>query len=184
LLYVANGSKPFVFRDFPRGVPYVNFDRGEPIVAIGAYCLMTNHFHLLLKEISENGISKFMSKVLTSYSSYLNKKYGKTGKLFEGVFKAKHLDTDEYLKYIFSYIHLNPVKIIDPMWKENGIKNRANAKQYLNDYMHSSYLDYIGKVRTENVIISRVDFPDYFADFKEFELFISEWLLFKDDTVT
>jgi putative transposase len=178
LLYVANGAKPFVFRDFPIGVPYVNFDRGEPIVAIGAYCLMANHFHLLLKEIGEDGISKFIGRVFTSYSSYFNKKYGRTGKLFEGVFKAKHLDTDEYLKYIFSYIHLNPVKIIDPNWKENGVFDRDKAKQYLEGYKYSSYLDYIGGIRIENAILNKAEFPEYFANFKEFDVFIDEWLSF------
>ncbi len=178
LLYIANGTKPFVFRDFPIGVPYVNVDKGDPIVAIGSYCLMDNHFHLLLKEISDGGISVFMTKVLTSYSSYFNKKYKRTGSLFEGTFKAKHLDTDEYLKYIFSYIHLNPVKIIEPNWKENGIKDRDKAKRYLKEYKYSSYLEYLGEKRTENAIINKVEFPEYFADFKEFDLFINEWLLF------
>ena len=56
LLFVANGTNPFVFRDFNIGVPYVKIDRGEPILAIGAYCLMPNHFHILVRETHENGI--------------------------------------------------------------------------------------------------------------------------------
>src|SRR3970282_2610066 len=79
LLFVSNGNKPFVFRDFPIGLPYVKCDRGEPITAIGAYCLMPNHFHILVRETSENGITKFISKILTSYSMYFNKKYNRSG---------------------------------------------------------------------------------------------------------
>ena len=87
-------------------------DRGETLVDIGIYCLVPNHFHLLIKEKTENGISEFVKKVATGYSMYFNKKYERTGSLFEGPFKAKRIDTDEYLKYIFSYIHLNRKQII------------------------------------------------------------------------
>ncbi len=180
LLFVANGSKPFVFRDFPIGVPYVDIDRGEPVLAIGAYCLMPNHFHILAKETNENGISKVIGKVLTSYSSYFNKKYKRTGVLFEGTFKARHVDTDVYLKYLFSYIHLNPVKIIDPEWKENGIKDREGAKKYLAEYSYSSYLDYMGTNRIEGKILNKAAFPGYFVESIDFNQFINEWLTFKN----
>ncbi len=180
LLFVANGSKPFVFRDFPIGVPYVDINRGEPVLAIGAYCLMPNHFHILVKEINENGISKVIGKALTSYSSYFNKKYKRAGVLFEGTFKATHVNSDEYLKYLFAYIHLNPVKIIDPEWKENGIKDREPAKKYLTEYTYSSYLDYMGAERVEGKILNKAAFPEYFSEFKDFEQFIDEWLSFKE----
>lgn len=65
---------------------------------------------------------------MTAYTMYFNKKYERTGSLFQGTFKAEHLDRDEYLKYIFTYIHLNPIKLIDPKWRENGIKNSTIAK--------------------------------------------------------
>lgn len=180
LLFIANGSTPFVFRELPKGLLYTEFDRGESITAIGAYCLMPNHFHLLLKETGENGISKFIGKVLTSYSSYFNKKYSRSGSLFEGTFKAKHLDSDEYLKYIFSYIHLNPVKLIDPNWKENGIKNYDKSKKYLNEYPYSSYLDYIGNNRLESKIINKDVFPGYFIDSNEFNSYVDDWLEYKN----
>lgn len=178
LLFVANGSNPFVFREFPIGLPYVEIERGEPLVAIGAYCLMQNHFHILIKETTEGGIVKFMSRVLTSYSSYFNKKYKRTGRLFEGTFKAQHVDSDRYLKYLFAYIHLNPVKIIDPTWKENGISNMEVAKEYLAKYTYSSYPEYMGILRKEWKILNRTAFPEYFAEQQDFEGFVEEWLLF------
>ncbi len=106
LLFVCNSFKPLIYKDV-RGFSFYEFDKGEEMVAIGAYCLMPNHFHILIREIKEGGTVKFMSKLLTSYSSYFNRKYDRTGTLFEGAFKASHLNRDEYLKYIFSYIHLN-----------------------------------------------------------------------------
>lgn len=180
LLFVANGTTPFIFRDFPIGLPYVEFDRGEPIVAIGTYVLMKNHFHLLIKETTEQGVSRFFSKVLTSYSSYFNKKYKRTGRLFEGTFKAKHIDSDEYLKYIFAYHHLNPVKIIEPNWKEVGIIDHNTTKAFLSEYHFSSYLDYKGVGRLEGKILNREAFPEYFATEMSFDAFVDEWLSFKD----
>lgn len=182
LLFVANGSQPFVFRDFPKGLSYLEIDRGEAIVAIGAYCLMPNHFHLLIKETTEGGISRFISRVLTSYSSYFNKKYKRTGTLFEGAFKARHTDTDEYLKYLFAYIHLNPVKIIDPEWKKNGIVDRDGAKRYLTNYAYSSYPEYMGISRKEWKILNRESFPGYFSEQQEFEEFVNDWLSFNKTT--
>src|SRR3989344_1697653 len=80
---------------------------------------MPNHFHILIREKIEGGISKYMLKLMTGYSMYFNKRYERTGKLYEGVFKSSLLDKDTYLKYIYSYIHLNPAKLQDKNWREN-----------------------------------------------------------------
>ncbi|OGC86201.1 hypothetical protein A3D70_00565 [Candidatus Adlerbacteria bacterium RIFCSPHIGHO2_02_FULL_54_18] len=179
LLYVANGTASFVYRDIQE-LPFVGIDRGEPLVAIGAYVLMPNHFHILVKEIRPGGISKFMEKLLTGYSSYFNKKYGRTGRLFENSFQARHLDRDEYLKYTFSYIHLNPIKLIEPKWREWGIKNKSNACDYLDSYPFSSYMDYLEREREEKLILSRKQFPKYFLTPKSFKLLTTEWLAYKE----
>jgi putative transposase len=125
-------------------------DRGKNLVDIGAYCLMPNHFHLLLKEKTENGISLFMQKLMTAYTMYFNKKNGRNGALFQGTFKAEHLANDNYLKYMYSYIHLNPIKLIDPTWRENGIKNQSKTEKFLEQYKHSSYSEYINIDRKES----------------------------------
>lgn len=175
LLFVCNGSKPVVFKTI-QGVPLDKIERGETLVDIGSYCLMPNHFHLLLKEKQENGISIFMEKLLTAYSMYFNKKYHRTGKLFEGRFRAEHLDSDEYLKYIFMYIHLNPVKIFDPTWKEQGINDLSKTKDYLYSYSHSSYLDFLEVPRREVLILNIKAFPEYFTSKQDFLKEIDEWL--------
>ena len=151
-------------------------DRGEPLVAIGAYCLMPNHFHLLVKEISAGGISKFMEKLGTGYSMYFNKKNGRTGFLFQGNFKAEHVDSDEYLKYLFAYIHLNPVKLIEAEWKETGIRDKQRAQKYLGQYRYSSYRDYLGEGTDESLILSKTEFPEYFTATRDFSDYISYWL--------
>ena len=102
-------------------------DKTEPIVSIGSFCLMPNHFHILITGIKEGGISKFMQKLATAYVMYYNKKYEHTGGLFEGKFKSEHAGSDKYLKYLFSYINLNPVKLIQKDWKKEGIKNKKEV---------------------------------------------------------
>ena len=179
LLYLCNSQKNIVYRDILAEEIYQQ-ELDSTIVDIGVYCLMPNHFHLLLHEKVEDGISLFILKLLTAYATYFNKKYERTGSLFEGKFKATHADSDEYLKYLFSYIHLNPVKIIDPKWKENGISDRAKAKKYLDSYVQSSYLDYTGTKREESRILNKAAFPQYFRNNKEFNNYLNEWLAFKD----
>lgn len=180
LLYVANGSVPFKFSDIKNSA-YSKIERGDPRVAIGAYCLMPNHFHMLIRETVEGGISAFMEKLMTGYSMYFNKKYVRVGPLFQSRFKAQHVDNDNYLKYLFAYIHLNPIKLIDPEWKENGIANIKSAEMYLKDYRFSSYADYMGVSREENTTILKEEFPDYFETPREFGDFVKDWLLYRDD---
>ena len=180
LLHIANSTKPVVYKLIQR-LPLDKVEIGEKIVAIGAYVLMDNHFHILMKEISAGGISLFMEKLTTSYSKYFNKKHSRHGHLFQGTFKAEHVDTDEYLKYLYSYIHLNPVKLIDSTWKEKGIKNLSKAKQYLEQYRYSSYEDYAMGMREESAILTPSEFPDYFEKAHEFNDFINDWLELKKE---
>ena len=112
LMYICNTEKSIILREVGE-----LFDREKTIVNIGIYCLMPNHFHILVREKIENGISTYMRKLLTGYSMYFNKKYKRTGKLYEGVFKSTHVSNDNYLKYLYSYIHLNPAKLINKNYK-------------------------------------------------------------------
>lgn len=183
LLYVCNSIKPvdlnFHFQEGRAFLELFEIEREDTLVDIGIYCPMPNHFHLLIREKIEGGIQKFMLKLMTAYAMYFNKRNERTGGLFEGRFKAKHIDSDEYLKYIFAYGHLNPVSIIEPKWKEVGIVDRVAAQEYLKNYTHSSYLDYQGVVRIENKILNREAFPKYFTTPKDFDDFVKEWLSFK-----
>lgn len=177
LMYLCNSKRNIVFRDIPIGEAYV-YKRDETLVDILAYCLMQNHFHILVREKIENGASTFMQKLSTAYSMYFNTKYKRSGSLYEGPFRATHVDTDVYLKYLFAYIHLNPVKIIDPLWKENGIQDRVAAQDYLRNYSYSSYLDWQGIVRQETNILNRGAGPEYFTTARDFDDFVNEWLTF------
>lgn len=81
--------------------------KSERLVEIVAYCLNPNHFHLLLRQTSDNGISKFMHRLGLGYTMYFNSKYERSGSLFQGKFKAIHVDTNEYLLHLSTYVNLN-----------------------------------------------------------------------------
>lgn len=179
LLYLANGTVPFEFRNLDLDKLF-EFERGEQLVSIGAYCLMPNHFHILATPLVEGGISTFMRKLTTGYSMYFNKKHFRTGSLFEGKFKSEHVDNDEYLKYLFSYIHLNPVKLIQSDWQKTGIKNREEVLKYLKDFQYSSYADNYS-ARPESRILDRKPFPEYFLSKKDYDKEMEEWLSYKEE---
>jgi len=186
LMYITNSSGVIHLSDHDTKNLDLLFDlkRDEPLVAIGAYCLMPNHTHLLIKEIREGGISLFMQKLSTAYSMYFNKKYKKTGSLFERPFKAKYINEDEYLRYLFAYIHLNPIKINDPdSWSGKKILNPETAKQFLDFYRYSSYPFYTGRKRMEDKILDKGKFPEYFSGKQDFEFFVNDWINFGENEI-
>jgi putative transposase len=142
---------------------------------------MPNHFHLLLHEKAEGGISIFMKKLLTGYSMYFNKKNDRSGGLFEGTFRARHVDKDGYLEYLYSYIHLNPIKLIEPDWKEKGLSDQSKTLKYLENYLYSSYIDYLGADRIEGKIIGRTNFPEYFVSESDFVEEIENCLAYHEE---
>ena len=127
-----------------------SLERGDPLVEIGAYCLMPNHFHLLIRETTEGGIAKFMQKLCTGYTMYFNTKYERTGALLSGTFKSKHVSDDRYLKHLVSYIHLNPAELFNPKWKI-GQENPHKIKKNLEEYRYSSLPDFFGQKRLESL---------------------------------
>ncbi len=188
LLYICNGQKHVNIHSFLKKKEGPSFfeifyeKRGISLVSIGAYCLMPNHFHILLREKTDGGVSTFMKKVLTAYAMYFNNRYKRKGVLFEGRYKAKHVDSDVYLKYLYAYIHLNPVKLINPLWKENKINNKKVANKFLKAYEFSSYQSYIGNKTLQKAILDMSEFPRYFDEMSDFKTMIKYWLNFNLDS--
>ena len=184
LLYVCNSTKRIDFSNdiVKRKIDALCFEKGKPIVSLGAWVLMPNHFHLYITQKTEarlpsgSAITDYMHRVLTAYSKYFNAKYHRSGSLFEGKFRSVLMETDTQAKYLFSYIHLNPIKLINSKWQEKGIKNRSKSIQFLNSYWWSSYLDYSEIIRPENKIIDRLDFLNYFETKKSFQDEIFDWV--------
>ena len=117
----------------------------EPLVEILAFCLMPNHYHLLARQLIDGGVVKFMKKLGSGYANYFNLKRKRVGPLFQGRFKAILVDKDEYLQYLSLYIHLNPLDLTSPEWRDSKIYNLQKTLDFLTNYQWSSYLDYMGK---------------------------------------
>lgn len=175
LLYLANSMQDIRISNVLRITKYedvFSLDRGEPLVAIGAFCLMPNHFHILATPLVENGISQFMLKLQTGYSMYFNTRNERSGSLFQGPFRSTHADNDRYLQYLYSYIHLNPAKLQDPKWKEK-VGSQDALMKFVESYPYSSYGAYLNGSHT---ITDPEKFPDYFSDKDYVRSHISDWL--------
>lgn len=120
-------------------------DKRDKLVEVLSFCLMPNHPHLLLRQIRDGGITKFMMKFGAGYGGYFNRKYNRKGHVFQNRFFSVRIKNEEQLKIVFVYIHTNPISLIEPNWKEKGIKNPEEVMKFLENYKWSSYLDYIGK---------------------------------------
>lgn len=114
------------------------------LVEILAFCLMPNHIHLILKQLKDNGISRFMHKLGTGYTMSFNQKYKRVGSLFQGPYRAVLIDKEPYFYHLPYYIHLNPLDIKFPEWRDDRLKDYKQAIEYLNKYRWSSHLDYLG----------------------------------------
>ena len=105
------------------------------LVKVIAYCLNPNHYHLILEQQVDGGISKFMHKIGVAHTMYFNEKYDRSGSLFQGKFKAVHIDSNEYLLYLSAYVN-----------KNNFIHGGTNDR-----WPYSSWLDYVGDVGRDTV---------------------------------
>ncbi len=181
LLYMINSvniTKPSDQNNKKSPYPVWTKNNDDSLVEIGAYCLMPNHFHLLVKSKNETNTALFLQRLQLSHSKYFNIKYDRSGSLFQGKVKATHITDDKQLKYLYSYIHLNPIKIIDPKWKENDTNNKDEKLNYLDGYKYSSYLDFLSQ-RQESLIINNLAFPKYFSTPEIFKSEIFDWLKIK-----
>ncbi|MDP2909569.1 MAG: transposase [bacterium] len=150
----------------------------EPLVRIMADCLMPNHYHLILEEIRENGISNFMHKIRTGYTGYFNKKHERVGSLFQGTFKAIPVDKDLYLQYLLIYLNVvNPGELVEPKLKENAIKNIDSIIKFAENYPWSTHQEYLGK--RNSIIIDRGVLGNFFSEPMKYQEFTKDILLTK-----
>lgn len=150
----------------------------EALVEILAWVLMPNHDHLLLRQIAENGIVKFMHKLGTGYTNYFNTKNERVGPLFQGSFKAIHVDTDDYLRNLVGYIHTNPAALADQLVRSST----PSTMGFLRGYRWSSFQDYLGIGNFPEIIS-----PEFLLEImggKEGVLASAEdWLAYRDEKI-
>ena len=133
-------------------------------IELVAYCLMPNHFHLLIKQITKDSMSSFMKSLATRYSMYFNKRYDRVGPLFQNIYKASSVTDENYLLHLSRYIHLNPSEY---------------SKDLINAY--SSYADYLKKRNTSwikpGVVLQYFDNakPDFFKMTNSYKDFVEKY---------
>lgn len=147
----------------------------ELLVDIYAFCIMPNHYHLLLSPKVEDGVVKFMRKLDIGYAKYFNQKYKRKGTLFESRYKSILIKHEPHFYYLPYYIHLNPLDLKFPEWREGRLRNYRGAIKLLEDYRWSSHLDYLGKKNFPSVT-NRQFLLEVFGEEKEYEKSIKQWL--------
>lgn len=120
--YIQTGSFGFEKDDI------IKIIKDRAVTLVG-FVLMPNHFHLILRQVRDKGVSSYMQKILNSYTKYFNTRRDRSGHLFQGPFKAVHIDDNEQLLYLSAYIHCNPREVTK--WASNW-----------QEYPWSSYVDY------------------------------------------
>ncbi len=160
LLFCSNTSESFMLSNVHRSQLDTLYTRtpseiDHSLVEIGAYSLMPNHFHVVLKELTEGGRAKFMQKLITAYSMYFNTRHRHNGPIFSGTYKAKHIDAESYLRQVCAYVILNPADLGYPGWKERGsVINLHKIERFVAQYPWGSGRDQLAKkVREEHAII-------------------------------
>lgn len=124
-------------------------------IEIISYCLMPNHFHLLIYQTEAQYIEKFMRSVMTSYSRYFNLKYKHTGPVFESRYKAVRIDNEFYLQHITRYIHLNP-----RLWQ----RHKYSSLKYYRDGCEP---DWLSDSKVLELFSSRQEYLEYITDYEE-----------------
>jgi len=145
------------------------------LVNILAFCLMPNHYHLLLSSLVKNGVSLFMRKLNDGYVKYFNKRHERTGTLFERKYKSVLVDNEAHFIHMPYYIHLNCLDLIAPEWRQRKLINYKKAIDFLGKYRWSSHLDYLGQKNFPSV--TQRDFLlEVFEGEKGYEKNLKSWL--------
>lgn len=146
-----------------------------PLVKIISYTLMPNHHHFLLQQIVDGGIAHFMQRLGAGYACYFNRRYARTGRLWESEYKAVHIETDAQLVHVSRYIHFNPLKLYFPKWKICGVPSWGAAQNALVSYAWSSYRHFLGV--EQNKAVDADVLTKMFNDSGDYKNFMLEWVI-------
>ena len=138
------------------------------LVDIHGWCLMGNHYHLLLSEVVDGGLSKFLMKLNVGYAKYFNERYKRVGTLFQGRTKKVHIASDAHFLHILHYIHLNPLDFLKGAkdWRNLRVLRATAVLKHLDAYRWSSFQDYCGKKNFPTILTSD-HFGDFFGNYKK-----------------
>jgi len=150
------------------------------IVDLLAFCLMPNHYHLLLIPKKSEYLTLFMKKLNGGYAKYFNEKYQRIGALFERRFKRVLIKSERHFIHILYYIHSNPLDLKYSDWRKRILKNYEEALKFLEEYRWSSHLDYLG-IKNFPSVTQRKFLLDFFGGERGYEESIENWFKTLDD---
>lgn len=148
--------------------------RRLPFVSIASFCLIRNHFHLFLLQRRDEGIPQFMHRLGMGYAHYFNTRYHRTGRLFEGPFKAVLVEREAHYEHLPRYIHLNALDGTNMPWRDGRITRWAEAKKLLERYPWSSHHVYAGKRQLLPVVDESLA-GEFFDSPERYEEYLRSW---------
>jgi putative transposase len=157
------------------GRPHIEKKKRKRIVDLLVFCLMPNHYHLLIISKKLEYLTLFMKKLNGGYAKYFNEKYQRTGTLFERRFKRILIKKEEHFIHIPYYIHCNPLDLEYSEWRNRKLKNLQEAIKFLEKYRWSSHLDYLG-IKNFPSVTQREFLLDVFKGEKGYKESIENWL--------
>lgn len=145
------------------------------LVKILTFCIMPNHYHLMLTPVVENGVSLFMKKLNGGFAKFYNIKNERKGPLFERKYKAIPVKDEAHFIHLPYYIHCNPLDSFMPEWRDRKISNPQKALKFLENYRWSSHLDYLGKKNFPSVT-QREFLLEFFGGEKGYKSKFEKWI--------
>jgi len=170
LYYLKTYLTPIEFQDKPpKNIKYLKHELDKKI-KLFCYCLMPNHFHLMVKQLTDRAIVEFMKRITNAYTEYFNKKYERVGGLFQGCYKAVLIDKENYFWELARYIDLNALK--------------ANLVKKIENYRWSSFRVYV-KIKNEfpEGLIDKERFLQYWDERGDIEKARKNYLQFVRDGI-
>lgn len=144
-----------------------NWPAREPLVHVVAWTLMPNHFHLILKEIKDGGIARYMQRVGGSMTRHFNEKYGEQGSIFQGAYKCRTIATDRYMRWALSYVMVKNVFELYPGGLSEAVSKFDRAWKWAGKYEYSSFGDFAAG--NPSPILEPGSFADFFRSADEFK---------------
>lgn len=152
----------------------------DPLVALVTWNLLPNHFHFILVSLAKGGISKYMGKLANAYTKYFNARHQRDGRLFQGPYQSVAVKNPKYFYILLRYINLNHAELAEPEWKEHRIQKGDRLEEFINSYIWSANLDFLGM--RHSLLIDRavasnlleVDFDEH--GMSGYQEFIEDWL--------
>ena len=145
------------------------------LVELLAFALMPNHYHLLIKPLTDDALLKFIRRLNVGYAYYFNQKNHRQGTLFQGRYKSIVVENDAHFIHLPYYIHCNPLDLNSPEWRKREMKNKKSAIELLNKYRWSSHMYYAG-IKNFQSVTQREHLLKFFGGANEYKKTFERWI--------